>query len=922
MSKFIEHLRPNFELVAITDHMKCGFAANLSAASRASMLPLVLPGMEVSIRGEAAISTLRIHLLTILPEGKSVEAFSRLFANLDIPDDASRTGHEEIVGVPIKEWVKRVHAEGGICIAAHVNSNQGIRQHFRQAGRNIIKLVATDAESQSLQEKDLTEELKEYMLDAEFDAIEVSRASDQRHYRWESSVRGHNVTIPVTLQFDSHCIEEYNRPERTTWIKMTDVGFDGLRNALLFPETRVRFPSDLPTPPIPQLLGIQIAGGEGSLFENETIAFAENLNCLIGPRGAGKSTIVEAIRYLFGYNRTLSELDTANKLSERIREMQRANLTGCLIRVAYRVSSGDTRILEATFDPQEDYTTKIYSENGEPLEIADLEATGEFPLRLFGWSEIETLGRDKGRQRDLLDRLVPDLGDAKSRRADVRARLEENRQALKGIIGILSSLLEKDGGVIRRYVEYRAAFNKLNTNDIKGHFTELDSANLRLSLFNLVLKNIERFRTKIDGLDIAGLREGIHELLGGAPEPTKEWWVAHGESLTALTENEADLSESLRLIRNTLAKVESTVRGQIEKTKKEIEEVELRIRSSFADDADMRKIADLRANAEKRLKQAIAVRTDYTRAWKQLTDCLGDRKGLTESLLRIQNEIAGIRVANNEKIERTLNQHFGDGIKVKLHFRAGGDKSAFVDALIKSKIAHAFSGRYKARRIPEILAENFDPVSVVQNLVRGNSASFAGAQLAEDAGARITAEEAKKGTETWQYAMVDEAAEVQVLNDLGETLKKLVYMQQVEWDDEESILLDGRPVGELSPGQRSSAMLPLIALAETTPLVIDQPEDNLDNKLIGHVLAGILASLKERRQIIVCTHNPNIVVSGDAEQVIVLDAISDRRAKVEAHGSIDNTDIIQSVIDIMEGGRDAFLVRHRRYGIRVPNAAS
>jgi predicted ATPase len=110
-------------------------------------------------------------------------------------------------------------------------------------------------------------------------------------------------------------------------------------------------------------------------------------------------------------------------------------------------------------------------------------------------------------------------------------------------------------------------------------------------------------------------------------------------------------------------------------------------------------------------------------------------------------------------------------------------------------------------------------------------------------------------------------------------------------------------------------MLPLIALAENTPLVIDQPEDNLDNRLVGGVLTDILASLKENRQIIVCTHNPNIVVSGDAEQVVVLDAIDAGKARVLRHGSIDNDDIVQSVIEIMEGGREAFRVRKQRYQI-------
>ena len=74
-------------------------------------------------------------------------------------------------------------------------------------------------------------------------------------------------------------------------------------------------------------------------------------------------------------------------------------------------------------------------------------------------------------------------------------------------------------------------------------------------------------------------------------------------------------------------------------------------------------------------------------------------------------------------------------------------------------------------------------------------------------------------------------------------------------------------------------MLPLIALAQETPLVIDQPEDNLDKRLIGTVLKNVLAVLKEKRQIIVCTHDPNILVGGDAEQVVVMEAESDRRGR-------------------------------------------
>jgi len=84
--------------------------------------------------------------------------------------------------------------------------------------------------------------------------------------------------------------------------------------------------------------------------------------------------------------------------------------------------------------------------------------------------------------------------------------------------------------------------------------------------------------------------------------------------------------------------------------------------------------------------------------------------------------------------------------------------------------------------------------------------------------------------------------------------------------------------------------------------------------LVGKVLVDILAKLKEKRQIIVCTHNPNIVVLGDAEQVIVLDAIDNSHGHVEGvQASIDHPDIVKKVIELMEGGMDAFEIRKKRY---------
>ena len=99
----------------------------------------------------------------------------------------------------------------------------------------------------------------------------------------------------------------------------------------------------------------------------------------------------------------------------------------------------------------------------------------------------------------------------------------------------------------------------------------------------------------------------------------------------------------------------------------------------------------------------------------------------------------------------------------------------------------------------------------------------------------------------------------------------------------------------------------------TAPLVIDQPEDNLDNRLIRQVIVNVLASIKLRRQVIVATHNPNLPVLGDAEQVIVLRAVEDEQCAMEATGALDDQAVVHCITEIMEGGREAFQYRQSIY---------
>jgi ATPase subunit of ABC transporter with duplicated ATPase domains len=171
----------------------------------------------------------------------------------------------------------------------------------------------------------------------------------------------------------------------------------------------------------------------------------------------------------------------------------------------------------------------------------------------------------------------------------------------------------------------------------------------------------------------------------------------------------------------------------------------------------------------------------------------------------------------------------------------------------------------------------------------------------------LAKDEAQKLVDHFASFSVDTAAGVQVVE--RDRLLEILQLQERLIDDEMRIVLASRPVDELSPGQRSSAMLPLIALSETAPLVIDQPEDNLDQRMVGKTLTKILADLKETRQIVVTTHNANIVVGGDAEQVFVLEPVDAHSSRVEHTGSIDDYEIIDLVVAIIEGagrrsGRD------------------
>jgi len=137
----------------------------------------------------------------------------------------------------------------------------------------------------------------------------------------------------------------------------------------------------------------------------------------------------------------------------------------------------------------------------------------------------------------------------------------------------------------------------------------------------------------------------------------------------------------------------------------------------------------------------------------------------------------------------------------------------------------------------------------------------------------------------------------------------------VALNDRPSIeLLDGdtfKDSTHLSTGQRCTTILPILLTQSERPLLIDQPEDNLDNAFVYDTIVRALRTIKGSRQVIFVTHNPNIPVLGEAERVFVF-ASDGQHSTLKQVGTVD--DCREQIERILEGGREAFLLRKARYG--------
>lgn len=642
--------------------------------------------------------------------------------------------------------------------------------------------------------------------------------------------------------------------------------------------------------------------GDG-LFEELTIAFNENLNCAIGARGCGKSTTIEALRYVLGQRPLLGEAakDAAEgSFASLALATARANLAGTQIDLVYD-TGGERHVLSATYDAESECTTRALTLDGTDCHVAPEAISGVYPALIFSWGELETLGREPRLQRVVVDRLSEKLPDLAERLATSRAELAANREACNAARAELVRIGEEDNRLLHRYRELKQRFERMNEPEVAELFRSLDEARERVRALESLDGSLTRL---LESLALVDPNAPV-AAAAGLPAEILAWWQSGvGEELD-LDGLEAELSAGLGELRAAVEKRGAKLSEKLDVERGRRDETEDELREKTQSDVGTTIRGEQRETARRHDEEATEVRRRYIEAYAVLDSLLEERAELLDQAGQAAVAIAATRSEVAAGLTDQLAEIGSEGPQVSIQVSVGADRKALEEFLGDGFLTLDRAGHWKAQKLPERLAIR-TPIQIAWAILADDPGILAGVGEVQ-----LSPEQAQRLVEKMAPFSHDEDADVTIVN---ACLDELLELQEQPVEDLVRIYSDGEPVDKLSPGGRSSAMLPLIALSDTAPLIIDQPEDNLDNRMVGNTLSSILAHLKERRQIIVTTHNPNIVVGGDAEQVIVLKALGDRSAELEDTGNIDEDAVIEAVIKIMEGGKEAFKERERRYG--------
>jgi len=505
-------------------------------------------------------------------------------------------------------------------------------------------------------------------------------------------------------------------------------------------------------------------------------------------------------------------------------------------------------------------------------------------IEIYGQNEIFELARDSANQTAILNRFLPGGTALTSELATIAKRLAENREKL------LTATRQKD--------DLQAQVARLPK--LTEQVQQFKSLGLENKLALVPQLERERQLAKRVNEEIGRVAEGLAALEESLPDtaflgdkaleglPHAGLLIALRATLDALGK---DFGAQLVALRRLHATAAAATEGQQVQLKAKLDTESEALEKVFASLPAFagRPGRDVGRAYQELLREIEAIRPSETRVTnmdKLVTELESQRRNLLDAFYRLRDQRSDELRAAVKKLNRKV-----DG-KLRLNLKIGGQRKALKEFLLQVPGL----GEKKLVWI-EQAGDDLTVPALVHAIRTGESAIK---------------------TLTWDWGMQNSVVEALVRLDRGLVLE----LEEIDLQDcvliELNIAHQGavfKPLDQLSTGQQCTAILHLLLLENDDPLIMDQPEDNLDNAFIAERIVTQLRGAKTERQFLFATHNANIPVFGDAEWIGIFSA-SDSHAQMpaEAQGSIDVPVIRERVAEILEGGREAFSQRKEKYG--------
>ncbi|MAS94890.1 MAG: phosphoesterase [Verrucomicrobiales bacterium] len=839
-------IEEGIEVIGITDHHRIESSEKLMLEAEAAGLT-VFPGFEFYSKDG-------VHFLCLFDPGTSIKS-----VQAKLHDCVDHDGEEpETVGkYDALEFMDKCHTwKGAICVAAHLCSKNGLLKELSNAPRaNAWK----------------SEKLFAGCLPGDIDGaphehrnILKNKEPEYKRERPVALINANDLSSP----------NDAGSPSVSCWIKMSDVTVEGLRQAFLDAESRIRL--ECPEEERTEILSIS---WEGGFLDGTTINFNENLNVLIGGPGSGKSSVVESIRHVMGIEPATEGVKTSvDSLIKKV--IGRGTKISLHVRV--RRPAEREYLIERVL-PNPPQVREI--DGGEVGDLLDVRPTEILPVfDIFGQHEISELARDPTMLTKLLARFVGSSANDDGEISELNRALSANRKQLlelheemdevRSKVGQLPALKQKMKQFKRAKVDEKLGLSQALAeeeqvlasisseieaweewvDDIQENVEEelpesLDDEELK-DLPNVEL--IKKGRAALELIPIAG--RNAHKLLADAVVKAKTDFDA---------------------IEVAWEKIRSGNDKAFQKTSRELEKEGIDVDEYLSVLKKLGEISPLEKTAESARKKEDSL-----------------RKQRRELLVKL-NDARASNFRALEKAAKKVSKRLRSVIRVSTIFFA--DRQPLFE-LIRS----------------EVSGQTAQAVKALEELDDLTPSEFADA--------------CRAGSEQLQEQFGIAVGTAQRITEAGEEfflkIEELEFLSQTEIElniarNEGSE--DWRCLEDLSTGQKATAILLLLLLESDVPLIIDQPEDDLDNKFISRDIVSKMRDGKSRRQFIFASHNANIPVLGDAELIVGMEAKGeggDLHAVVEPEnmGSIDKPSVCQLIKEVLEGGDTAFLKRQEKYG--------